>query len=512
MSRKPEIEAKRQRLAELRRQREEKEKALRDGQQPGDNHNHNDIHNDKNKNTDTDIDELVNGLIGDKRQHREISVQTEAVVQVRTYNKGTQTTGDDSDDDTQHEDQQEEEGSPEVIHEVIEDEDSSQDTHPLVLEDSVLSSFLAKSFTILNRAIEEDDDITQQYTLHKSMATTEHPQPYSLKHKLKQSHTITSLDTSAHFPHLIAICSDKSIMLYNLSFGKYDTEFRAHTKLMYTQFSQFQANLLMATGYNGKVHVWNLTTLDPTPYLTSPVSQQTHSYPILTMDQIDENNGVVITVSTDGKIIHWNPQILAKPSQPPIKLELPKRLSLRYDELTPTAVTHLKNDHGFLIVGSEDGNIYKVKRFDQRLGNDTVDKIFKKHQGPVTAVDASQEWQQLFISSSMDWRVYLWDVSHDEPLLQIYKSNSIMGVCWRPGKPTQLAFIYEDSVEILDLSIDNVVPVCKIQAGEVLTSVKFTKDGDKLLVGGVKGGVYIYDLDINVKSDHSKFKRVYVST
>lgn len=504
MSRRPEIEAKRQRLAELRRAREEKERlSLAPESQQLSVTPPVDVPLSRES-----IDSLVNGLVGEKEKEvkmREIATQT--VVDVRMYDKSTQTVVEEP-----MEEKKAEENANEV-EEIIEDaHDEVQDDVVEIqsIDDTQLSSFLAKSFRILNRAIEDDQDILTQYTLHKSI-TTDDPQPYILKHQLSQQGVITSIDSSPFFPQLIAFASGKCIWVYNSRSGKYESKFEAHTRIMNVQFSQFQTNMVIGAGYNGKIHQWDLESTSSLPFLTSRVSQDTHSYPVLAIDQVHENDGVVITASTDGKLVHWHPQILAKPSQTVIQMMLPKSLALRYDELTPTCITHLQSEHGFVIVGSEDGRIYKVKRFDQRAKAEYVDKWFTGHTGPVTGIQASTEWPGLFISSSMDWRLYLWDVSKETPLLDVYKSNAIMGCSWRPGKPTQLAYIYEDFFELLDLSVDSVIPVCKLKTPEQLTSFGFSKEGDIVILGGVTGGVFVYELDINVKSDLSKFKRIYIA-
>jgi hypothetical protein len=522
MSRREEIEAKRQRLAELRRQREEKERHFREPPVAGNLIESAPSSSQSDPFTRDSIDNLVNELVRDKekkeKEHRTVAVQTEKLQDRKTYNRSTQTVDSEEDEEEEEEEEDEEDEEEQHFAEALEVPVEKNSEHeeeqipdgPLDVDEATLSSFFAKSFKILNRAIEEDRDILQQYTLRKSSVEADEPQPYTLINTLTLSHPINSLDTSPYFPDLFAITAEKSLLIYNLSFKKYESRFDAHTELMLTQFSHFKSNHIFSSGYNGKIYIWDLDSSSTLPYLTSIVQQQTHSYPVLAMDQTDEQNGLIITASTDGKILHWNPQILSKPSQPPIKLEIPKSLGVHYDELTPTCIKNLVDDPGFMIVGSEDGNLYKIKRFDQKVNSDPIDKVLKTHDGPITGISISQEFPKLMLTSSMDWKVYLWNLSQDEPLLQIYKTNTIMDVLWRPRNPTQLAYIYEDIMEILDLSVDNVIPVAKITVGEVLSCVSFTKDGDKVILGSVKGNVFIYDLDIKVTSSISKFKRLYI--
>jgi WD40 repeat protein len=520
MSRREEIEAKRQRLAELRRQREKKERQFREPPVAGSLIEAPPSSSQSDPFTRDSIDNLVNELVRDKekkeKEHRTIAVQTEELQDRKTYNRGTQTVESEEEEQLEEEEEDDEEKQnvveePEVAVEPnSEQEEEKIPDGPLDVDEVILSSFFAKSFKILNRAIGEDRNILQQYTLHKSSIDADEPQPYTLVNSLTLNHPINSLDTSPYFPDLIAITAEKSLLIYNLSFKKYESRFDAHTQLMLTQFSHFKSNHIFSSGYNGKIYIWDLDSTSTLPYLTSIVQQQTHSYPVLAMDQTNEQNGLIITASTDGKILHWDPQILSKPSQRPIKLEIPKYLGVRYDELTPTCIKNLVDEPGFMIVGSEDGNLYKIRRFDQKVNSDPIDKVLETHDGPITGISLSQEFPKLMLSSSMDWKVYLWNLSRDEPLLQIYKTNAIMDVLWRPKNPTQLGYIYEDIIEILDLSVDNVIPVAKITVGEVLSCVSFTKDGDRVILGSVKGNVFIYDLDIKVTSSISKFKKLYI--
>ncbi|CEP21607.1 BOP5 [Cyberlindnera jadinii] len=514
MSRREEIEAKRQRLAELRRQREEKEKKFRERETPDGSAQSSTLASPSLTSPTSEqvsresIDNLVNQLVKENNDnYKSISVQTDLISPLKSFNKGTQTMVLDDEDD-QHKQPEEEPLSE--IEEAEDVTDAKEDL--LIVDDEHLRSFFAKSFKILNRAIEEDDDILHSYTVHKSSVAKEDLPTYTLIRSWKQDSMIQCIDTSQYFPDLMAFAEEKSLMVYNIGYGKFESKFQAHTRIMKVQFSSFRSNFVFGSGYNGKIFSWDLESTSQQPYLESQVTQLTHSYPVLAMDQVPDNNGLLITGSTDGKIIHWNPQILAKPAQQPIKLEMPKSSAIRYDELTPTCFTHLESEHGYLIVGSEDGNVYKMKRFDQKSKTDYIEKIFHGHMGPVTSIEPSPALSQLFVTSGMDWKVFLWDASQEEPLLEIYKTNAIMACLWRPSFPTQIGYIYEDVLEIVDLSIDTVTPICRISTEEPLTTFNFTKDGERVVLGGSKGGIYIYALDVPTKSDMAKFKKRFCPT
>ncbi|CDR41536.1 CYFA0S07e03246g1_1 [Cyberlindnera fabianii] len=529
-SRRSEIEAKRARLAELRRQREEKERQFRSStpsvspeapQKPAI-----PVHDGGDRKS---IDHIVSELVGDKKlkdtrkEQRSISIQTEDIagddLPTRiTYNKSTQTEIEESDEENDDSVEQmkkddQEATTPETTPapEITHDDTPSTLTN---VDDSVLSSFFTRSFKVINRAFEENSkhDILLEYTQRKHQAL-EKSRPYVLVDTLSFDSAVRCIDTSPFFPDLIIISTGPSMKVYNSTFRTFEYNFNSQTQIIQVQFSQSQSNFIFGTGYNGKLHIWDLESTSHLPYLSSMVSSSTHSYPIFSIDQVQENNGVIITGSTDGRILHWDPEILARPSQPAIQLRVPKSLALRYDELTPWCIAHLKDDHGFLLVGCEDGNIYKVKRFDNKINEDAIDDIITAHDAPVTAIDPSFEFANLFISSGMDWKVYLWDINAvDEPLMEVYKSNTIVGCAWRPEHATQIGYAYEDVFEILDLSIDAVTPVLKIETAKTITGFKFTKNGERVVISTFDGDVVIYELMLqDIKSDMSRFKGLYIT-
>ncbi|CCH43446.1 Cytoplasmic dynein 1 intermediate chain [Wickerhamomyces ciferrii] len=544
-SRREELEAKRQRLQELRRQREEKQKEQSQSQSTTVNEGA----------KEEDINSLVGKLVGDRvpssapsssgsieangdansgsikktAVYKSISIQTNEIQEVKkpekiTYNKSVQTHQliEPSDNEAENEpkelDEKAIEGTVTETSEDIPSENLTQDDQidtVVNVDESLLTSFFNKSFKIINRVIDEEKDILKTYKDTNQETQTEAAYYQELA-SLKFDQGIFAIDTSNFFPELILISCGKSVWVYNTNFKKFEYNFNTSTAIVNIQFSHFKSNIIFGTGYNGKLFSWNLESDSKLPYLVSSTNPMNHSYPVLSLNQTNENNGTLISASTDGRICTWTTSMLSKPISPPIDLKSPKSLSLRFDELSPTSVINLPNDHGFLIVGCEDGNIYRVKRFDNEvIGNpdNRYDKIYHKHKGPITSLNHSDEFTNLFISSSFDWTVSLWDVNQPEsPLLTIYRNNAIPQASWRNGHSTQLAFIHGNVFELLDLSVDSVIPILKISFGKLLNKFSFDKNGSTVILGSVDGDVKIFDILLKEEaSEVGRFKRLYVN-
>lgn len=497
----------------------------------------------------SNIDKLVDNLVGEKTPipssrsseisvppkpqkisavYKSISIQTsqdvvKEKVEKITYNKSTQTVEELED---YEDNQEEEELTSEVTtaeSELNKDDGEAQQevTEEVVdpiaqMDDTLLAGFFNKSLKIINRVIKEDEDILKTYTNVKKDTEIESTD-FSELVSLKLEHAIYSIDTSLFFPELLLVSIGKKILIYNSIFKKLEHQITTSTNILNVQFSKFQSNIIFATGYNGKVFSWNLELESNIPYLVSSANTMNHSYPVFALNQISENNGTLITASTDGKICTWSTSMLSKPISPPIELKTPKSLSLRFDELAPTSVMNLPNDHGFVIIGCEDGNIYRVKRFDNKIsGNpdNLFDKIYQKHKGPISSLDNSIDFPNLFISSSFDWTVSLWDLnSPDAPLVDIYRNNAILQASWRPSHGTQIGFIHGHVFELLDLSIDSVIPILKIPTGMTLNKFKFDKNGSTITLGSIHGEIKVFEILLKgIESEIGRFKRLYVKS
>lgn len=436
-----------------------------------------------------------------------------------TYNKGIQT--EEPDEEEEKEDTFEPTVDVNEEKEEIEEakvEDHSKDVSSSIaqIDDTLLAGFFSKSFKIINRVMEEEVDILKSYTDVKK-DTEAKPTEYSELTSLKLDQAIYALDTSLFFPELLLISTGKKIYIYNSIFKKLEYQVTTTTNILNVQFSKFQSNIIFGTGYNGKIFSWNLESDSSNPYLASSANTMNHSYPVFALNQISENNGTLITASTDGKVCTWNTSMLAKPISPPIELKAPKSVSLRFDELAPKSVINLANDHGYVIIGCEDGNIYRVKRFDNKVSTNTDDlfeRIYQKHNGPISSLDNSIEFPNLFVSSSFDWTVSLWDFNLSEaPLLNIYRNNAVLQCSWRPGFTTQIGLIYGNTFELLDLSIDAVTPILEITTSMILTKFKFDKTGKNVTLGSVHGELKVFEILLKeVKSEIGRFKRLYIKS
>lgn len=90
------------------------------------------------------------------------------------------------------------------------------------------------------------------------------------------------------------------------------------------------------------------------------------------------------------------------------------------DEVSITCLDFPPSDTSTFWVGTEEGSIYQANRYDRASSkaglNASAEDIYRGHAGPVTGLNfhpsaGSVDLGDLFLSSSVDWTVKLWQVA-----------------------------------------------------------------------------------------------------
>lgn len=96
------------------------------------------------------------------------------------------------------------------------------------------------------------------------------------------------------------------------------------------------------------------------------------------------------------------------------------------DEISPSCLSFPGREPNLLLLGADDGKVYKARLHDQ-AGQAGVFDSLRAHDGPLTALEChpgSREVQgavqlaDLFLTASVDWTVKLWSSKLQRPLLK----------------------------------------------------------------------------------------------
>jgi dynein intermediate chain len=237
---------------------------------------------------------------------------------------------------------------------------------------------------------------------------------------------------------------------------------------------------------------------------------------------------MIISVSTDGVMCAWTTDMLARPQEylelahpPPLTSTTTTALlpSKGIEELSPLSMTFSRNDSSTFFVGTEDGGIYGVNRYDRagaKAGTDTTLRL-TPHHGPVSKVelhragiggdDSASEFDDLLLSTSLDWTIRLWRTRHStlgneaktvSPVIEWTREDMVYDCAWSPRRPSLFTTVDgSGSLELWDLtSLDPEIPVAAVRSPGALNKVCWEtgQEGRRVVTGALDGRVQVWDL------------------
>lgn len=242
---------------------------------------------------------------------------------------------------------------------------------------------------------------------------------------------------------------------------------------------------------------------------------------------------MIISVSTDGVMCAWTTDMLARPQEyleltypPPLQTATTSTLlSKVVDDLSPLSVTFSRNDSSSFYVGTEEGSIWGINRYDRagaKAGTDSSIR-FQNHFAPVTKVELhraglgggtgeTSEFDDLLLSTSLDWSVRLWRTRHPAsavagdvrtitPVIEWVREDMVYDVAWSPVRPSLFTTVDgSGALELWDLtSSDPEIPVAWTRDSEgarALNKVCWETgpEGRKVVTGALDGRVQVWDL------------------
>jgi len=248
---------------------------------------------------------------------------------------------------------------------------------------------------------------------------------------------------------------------------------------------------------SGQVLVWD-TREKGRPINRTSISSG-HAHSIHAVSVMGTINGMhnIVSVSNDGQLCVWADTNLHKPS-------FEMMLKNGKSEATPTCFDVSPKESGALVLGSNEGNLYKTRLTDQ----DGVTEVVKAHDAPITQVSFHPTQKDsppldVFLTSSYDWSVKLWHYKSSKPLFTFESAKDyVYDVQWSPvNAPIFASGDGMGRIDIWDVSSDVEVPFYSHQiestnnSTSAVSRLRWSRDGVLLACGTSDGAVRVYEVD-----------------
>ncbi|XP_012717905.2 WD repeat-containing protein 78 isoform X2 [Fundulus heteroclitus] len=290
--------------------------------------------------------------------------------------------------------------------------------------------------------------------------------------------------------------------------------FPCHSSVTCLDFSANNPGQLAVGMYDGSVAIYNIQAKNQVACIansrdTSKRHQQPVWQVIWTKQQLqlsgEERDEVLVSVSGDGRITKW---LMLSDGFNCIDLMVVKRIQDRKEKpkgnqekienvllpVTPVlCVDFHPTDAGIYVIGTWDARMHKCSFSNSAHFLDT----YNKHFSPVTQVEWSRFYPDVFLSCSADWTIQLWQLDTMTPKMSFTSVQSpVDSIKWSPNCSMVFAAVYRQRMEVWDLSSSILLPtaVHHAEPGVTLGSVLLAKGSDCVLVGDSGGRVTVYKL------------------
>ncbi|XP_076244259.1 cytoplasmic dynein 1 intermediate chain short wing isoform X24 [Calliopsis andreniformis] len=405
--------------------------------------------------------------------------------------------------------QEKEKEKPKEVRELSEEEKQ------MIILSEDFQRFLDRTSRIVERALGESVNIYTDYTGtiddEDGMDEKNHQRLWLNRsffcERWSRNRCVTSMDWSPQFPELLAASynnnndtpndPDGVCLVWNTKFKKTTPEFIFHCQspVLSTTFAKFHPNLILGGTYSGQIVLWDNRVQKRTPIQRTPLSASAHTHPVYCLSVVGAQNAHnLISISTDGKLCSWSLDMLSQPQE---------ILELHTKQSKPIAVTCLAFTHGDVnnfVVGSEDGTVYSPCRHGTKAG---VLETYEGHQGPVTGISAHAvqggiDFSHLFLTSSIDWTIKLWNLKENKPLYSFeHNGDYVYDVAWSPTHPALFAAVDDSGrLDLWNLNQDTEVPTASVMIDgcPALNRVSWTPSGLHVTVGDDTGKIWVYDV------------------
>ena len=137
---------------------------------------------------------------------------------------------------------------------------------------------------------------------------------------------------------------------------------QAQSDVTAVRFSPFHPHLVIGGTYSGQIVIWD-TRSKSLPVLKTSLCSTGHTHPVYSLSCFGTQNAHnLVSASTDGVVCTWSMDTLAQPQD---LIELFLQIGTRTDEVAVTCMDFPPNESSTFWVGTEEGNVYQVNRYDR---------------------------------------------------------------------------------------------------------------------------------------------------
>ena len=151
-----------------------------------------------------------------------------------------------------------------------------------------------------------------------------------------------------------------------------------------------------------------------------------------------------------------------------------------------------------------------------------INECFEGHFGPVTGLSCHQvqgpiDFSHVFLTSSFDWSVKLWNLKEPGKPLYSFEHNSdyVYDVQWSPINPALFATVDGTGrLDLWNLINDAEVPTATllVDGAPALNKLRWNQSGQQIAVGDDQGKISLYDVNESYANpradDWNRFVRV----
>ncbi|VVC34810.1 Hypothetical protein CINCED_3A003490 [Cinara cedri] len=384
----------------------------------------------------------------------------------------------------------------------------------MIVHSEDFQQFMDRAGRVMERALSENVDIYTDYTgalddndLNEDKSSTR----LSLTRVFHDEHwsknrLVTSLDWSQQFPELTVASYNNSdaphepdgvVLVWNTKFKKNSPEYMFHcqSRVLSATFARFHPNLILGSTYSGQIVLWDNRAQKKTPIQRTPLSNTAHTHPVYCIQVVGTQNAHnLISISTDGRLCCWSLDMLTQPVE---------RLDLTVKQSRPVSVSafaFLHDDVNKFVFGSQEGAAYSACRHTKKAG---VVESYESHIGPITAIDThcvegNTDFSNLFLTSSFDWTIKLWNIKESKPIHSFENNNDyVSGVAWSPVHPAVFAAIdINGHLDLWNLNNNTESPTAStvLDNSPLLKSLMWSQNGTHLSVGDEYGKISVFQV------------------
>ncbi|KAK9498115.1 hypothetical protein O3M35_003994 [Rhynocoris fuscipes] len=261
---------------------------------------------------------------------------------------------------------------------------------------------------------------------------------------------------------------------------------------------------------DGTVKVFNLSKKNSKreSSINSPINNKHigHVWKVIWVDDHRDKQLGFFSAGSDGRIFKW---VLLKSDliqSPVITLSMDNQEILMSQKIIPlkvscTCVTFNPKDFEIFLVGSAEGLVYKCSI--SYASNYLF--VYEAHKMPIYQITINTFIPNIFLTSSEDWRIKMWEDSRKEPLFIFDLECSINDLEWAPYSSTVFAAATADGkVQVFDLNVNKHNPICSQMVianhqANHLTRLKFNSRIHIMIVGDTRGTIQTFKVSPNLR-------------